>query len=461
MTAESSFASLVPPRLPDSYSQAERLAMQPREVRDTLLSKYSDTELKALAYDWAFWRRPSQRQPEGDWQTWFVRAGRGFGKTRIGAEGVRAAVENYRRIAIIGATAGDTRDVMIEGESGLLSVFPPDQRPVYEPSKRRITFHSGAVGTAYSADEPERLRGPQHDFGWSDEPASWTRGKAAWDNFSLGLRLDNGFLPRSIITGTPKPTPWLRALSERPSTVTTVGSTFENVGNLATTFIDEVLARYEGTALGRQELHAEWLDDVEGALWVEAQIELNRRTAWDRQRSDKVIVAVDPPGETAECGIVVVGGPKVAGPKSEAFVLDDMSIAGRPEAWGAQVVAAVNKWGAETAVVESNQGGDMCRAVIHAIDADCPVKKITAKASKGARAQPVAALTERGRVHHVGYFPQLESQMVTWVPDESKSPDRLDAMVHGVAAIIPPLGAVARGRVASPLGRQPVGVPRR
>jgi phage terminase large subunit-like protein len=440
----------IPARLPASYSQAERLAKAPSEVRKAILDGYSDAELRTLAYDWSFWRRPSQSPPTGKHSTWFIRAGRGFGKTRIGAESVRSACETYGRIALIGPTAGDVRDVMIEGESGLLSVFPKDQRPVYEPSKRRVTFHTGALATAFSADEPERLRGPQHDYGWSDEPASWKRGKEAWDNFSLGLRLGDD--PRSVMTGTPKPTAWLRELAGRPSTITSVGSTYENLGNLAPSFLDEVLSRYGGTTLGRQELHAEWLDDVEGALWLEAVIELNRRTAWDRSRSDKVIVAVDPPGETAECGIVVVGGPRQTGPKAEAWILDDMSIAGRPEAWGAQVVAAVNKWGAETAIVESNQGGDMCRAVIHAVDPDCPVRKITAKVSKGARAEPVAALSDRGRVHHVGRFPMLESQMCTWIPDESKSPDRLDAMVHGVMHFIPPLQR-AKGRVGSAVGR--------
>jgi phage terminase large subunit-like protein len=428
---------ILPPRDPATLSQAEVLAATSQEVRAKLLAGYSDSQLRALAYDWRFWCRPSQREPDGRWLTWFIRAGRGYGKTRVGSEFVRAKIDSgkYGRVALVGATAGDARDVMVEGESGLLSVFPPGKRPFYEPSKRRITFHNGAVGTTYSADEPERLRGPQHDCAWCDEPASWRFGKEAWDNLSLGLRL--GDFPRACVTGTPKPTAWLRELSKRRSTINTVGSTYENLANLAPTFIEEVLSRYEGTTLGRQELHAEWLDDVEGALWLQRVIDTYRLTRWDRANTDKVVIGVDPPGETAECGIVVAGGPARHGPNAHAYVLDDLSIAGRPEAWGAQVVAGWRKWNADQVVVEANQGGDMVRAVIHAVDATCPVVKVRATVSKKERALPVSALYERGRVHHIGFLSMLESQMVTWVPDESPSPDRLDALVHAVTAIVP------------------------
>lgn len=428
-----------------TLSMAERLALSPADERRHLLSLYSEQQLRALAYDWLFWRRPSQAPPPGAWLTWLVRAGRGYGKTRVGAETVRENVEKglAGRVALLGPTAGDARDVMIEGESGLLSVFPKDRRPHYEPSKRRVTFSNGAIGTTFSADEPDRLRGPQHDLLWGDEPASWKRGKEAWDNASLGLRL--GSNPRAILTGTPRPTAWLRELSKRKSTATTVGSTYENYANLAPTFVAEILERYEGTTLGRQELHAEWLDDVEGALWVESVISAARVTQWERGLRDLVVVGVDPPGETAECGIVVAGGPAKPVPTSHVYVLDDMSVAGRPEAWGAQVVAAWKKHNADVVIVEANQGGDMVRAVVHHVDPSCPVKKIRAAVSKADRAEPVAALYERGRVHHVGYHTLLESQMVTWVPDESKSPDRVDALVHSVNKILPPVGrAVGR-----------------
>jgi phage terminase large subunit-like protein len=427
----------LPDRDPATLSAAERLALADPAVRSRLLAGYSDAQLRALAYDWSFWRRPSQVSPDGNWLTWFIRAGRGYGKTRVGAEFVREKIDSggYKRIAIVGSTAGDARDVMIEGESGLLSVFPPNKRPFYEPSKRRLTFHNGATGTTYSADEPERLRGPQHDLAWCDEPASWRFGKEAWDNLSLGLRL--GDFPRACVTGTPKPTMWLRDLAKRRSTVNTVGTTYENLANLAPTFIEEILSRYEGTTLGRQELHAEWLDDVEGALWMQAVIDTHRRSVWERSSTDTVVIGVDPPGETAECGIVVVGGPARRSSLSHAFVLEDCSLAGRPEAWGVQVVAAWRKWAADVVLVEANQGGDMVRAVIHAIDPNCPVKKIRATESKAGRAEPVSALYERGRVHHVGFHTMLESQMVTWVPGESKSPDRVDALVHAVTSVVP------------------------
>lgn len=446
---------MLPKRDRATMSEAEHLASAPREVREQLLSGYSPGQLRALSYDWKFWRRPSQVTPAGtDWLTWFIRAGRGFGKTRIGAEQVRTWERaGYKRIALVGPTAGDVRDVMIEGQSGLLSCYPPRSRPHYEPSKRRITFASGAVAIAYSADEPERLRGPAHDAGWCDEPASWKRGDESWNNFSLGLRL--GSLPRSVITGTPKPLPWLRAISERPTTHNTVGNTYENVANLAAAFIAEVLDRYEDTTLGRQELHAEWLDTVEGALFVQHIIDTHRWSEglWERERTDRVVIGVDPPGETAECGIVVVAGPRRAKSNSHAVVLDDQSLAARPEAWASRVVETWRAWEADEVLVESNQGGDMVRAVVHNIDPNCPVRKLRATESKADRAEPVAALYERGRVHHHGVHALLESQLTTWVPDESKSPDRLDALVHAVNSLLPPLGR-ARGRVRSVTDRQ-------
>lgn len=439
----------VPNRDLASLSYAERLALTPPEDRQRILAGYTSADLMRLAYDWAFWRRPNQCEPDGAWLVWFIRAGRGWGKTRVGAEAVRAAVKRgCKRIALVAPTAGDARDVMVEGESGLLSVFPHSQRPTYEPSKRRVTFHNGAIATTYSADEPDRLRGPQHDYAWGDEPASWKRGSEVWDNLSLGLRL--GERPQCLLTGTPRPTRWLRDLANEPGTISTVGSTYENVANLAPTFVAQVFGRYEGTTMGRQELHAEWLDDVEGALWTEAIIDLYRQTSWERTGggTTRVVVGVDPPGETAECGIVVAGGPAVSTPTSHAVVLDDCSMAGRPEAWGAQVVATWRKWNADEVLVEANQGGDMVRAVIHSIDPLCPVRKIRASVSKAERALPVSALYERGRVHHVGFFPMLESQMATWVPSEGKSPDRMDAMVHAITHLLP-TEVIAPSRVVS------------
>jgi phage terminase large subunit-like protein len=231
-----------------------------------LLSQLSDEEALALMYDWTLLARPNQLPPEGDWNTWLILAGRGFGKTRTGAEWVRMMAESdpNARIALLAPTAADTRDTMVMGESGLLNIYPEHQRPVYESSKRRITFHNGAIATLYSADEPERLRGPQHTHLWADELCSYRRPEA-WDMAMFGLRLGNH--PRAIITTTPKPMPLLKSIMTDPSTVITRGSTFDNVSNLAPNFIEQIKKKYEGTRLGRQELNAEVLEDIVGALW--------------------------------------------------------------------------------------------------------------------------------------------------------------------------------------------------
>jgi phage terminase large subunit-like protein len=410
----------------------------------------SQEQAREFQFLWPVWSRPNQQIPRGmgdQYRTWFFRAGRGSGKTRSAAETVRKMIERVDRIALVSPTAADVRDVLIEGESGLLRVFPDDERPIYEPSKRRITFHNGARAFAYSGEEPERLRGPQHGFAVIDEPASISAGPDLLSNLMLGLRL--GRAPWVMMTGTPKPVRWLRELSERDDTITTTGSTFDNASFLAPTFIDDVLGRYEGTRLGRQELHAEWLDDVEGALFTQQMLDASRLASfdlarpWDSvglagdRRAWRVIVAVDPPGETAECGIVVACAP-VQGQAGvdHCVILEDASIAGRPEEWGAQVASAARKWGAERVVVESNQGGDMTRATIQAVDPGLRVEKITAKVGKAARAEPVSALFERGHVHIAGFLPILEQQMISWVPGAEKSPDRLDAMVHAVATLL-------------------------
>ena len=424
-----------------------------------LLDQLTEEEAQHLLYDWSYWSRPNQQIPDGmgsRYRIWLFRAGRGAGKTRAGAETARQMIETSPRIALVAPTAADVRDVMIEGDSGLLSVFPYEQRPQYEPSKRRVTFHNGAVATTFSAEEPERLRGPQHHWAWIDEPASMPYGKDALDNLLLGLRL--GDMPWAMITGTPKPVRWLREIGERPDTISTTGSTYDNASNLAPGFIDDILSRYEGTRLGRQELYAEWLDDVEGAIWTQQIIDRNRISGFDPaqplkainawcadtgkpavldRRMWRIVVGVDPPGETAECGIVVVCAPTQgqAG-KDHAVVLEDASTAGRPEEWGARVAATARKWNAERVVVESNQGGDMVRATIHAVDPNLRVEKIVAKQSKASRAEPVSAMYERGYVHHAGFFPMLEAQMTGFVPGEGKSPDRMDALVHAISTVL-------------------------
>lgn len=392
----------------------------------------TDAEKKVVMWDWDLWARPKQLAPEGQWRLWLILAGRGFGKTRSGAEWVRQQVDNGTagRIALVGATAADVRDTMIEGESGLLKVFPPDQRPRYEPSKRRITFHNGAQGTAFSADEPDRLRGPNHDCAWTDEIAAW-RYPDAWDQLIFGLRIGNN--PRIVATTTPRPTPLIRSLVERTDTIVTRGSTYENTKNLAPAFIEQILERYQGTRLGRQEIYAEILEDVEGALWTRDMIESCRvNTMPDLTR---IVVGVDPAiskGDASnETGIVAVGCDK----DGNGYVLDDKSLRGSPTEWANAAIALYHRSNADRIIVEANQGGDMVRHTLHTVESQVPVKAVHATRGKRTRAEPVSALYEQGKIKHVGAFPQLEDQMCSWTVD-SPSPDRLDALVWAVTELL-------------------------
>ena len=385
-----------------------------------------------VMWDWSLWARPKQIAPEGDWRVWLILAGRGFGKTRSGAEWVRQNVESNRagRIALVGATAADVRDTMIEGESGILRIFPKGKRPRYEPSKRRITFSNGARATTYSADEPDRLRGPNHDLAWCDEIAAW-RYPDAWDQLIFGLRI--GEDPRLVATTTPRPTRLIRTLVERDDVHVTRGSTFENQMNLASTFLEEVKARYEGTRLGRQELYAEILDDVEGALWNRQMIE-NARTNTVPELI-RIVVGVDPAisnnENSAETGIVAVG----VDANGMGYVLDDRSIKGSPVEWANAAIALYHRSSADRIVVEANQGGDMVRHTLQTVESQVPIKMVHATRGKRTRAEPVSALYEQGKVFHVGAFPILEDQMCSWTP-ESPSPDRLDALVWGLTELM-------------------------
>lgn len=475
-------------RDPATLSRIERWLLQfPEEVRgeaiNAFLASASIAERNELGYAWnALWARPNQQLPQGVWDLWFVRAGRGYGKTRTGSEAVRKLVNDgkARAITIVGPTAADARDVMIEGPiSGLLAVHPERSRPVYSPSKRLLEWPNGARGHVRSAEDPDGLRGLNSDLLWGDEPASWRFGEDAWNNAMLGNRIGD---PRAILTGTPRPIEWLRELEKQAGTVVTTGSTYENIGNLAASFVRLILGRYEGTRLGVQELHARYLDDVEGALWRMATIEATILTHWDQanpwgsiveattldkrqllglgawapekgeRRKWVTWVGVDPPGETAECGIVVATAPERGRAGADhCVILDDMSIAGPPEVWGARVVEAVRKWHAEGAVVEKNMGGDMCRSTIHAADPNVKVEKISARDSKADRAEPVSTLHAKGWIHDYGHLPQLTNQRTTWVPDESDSPDRLDAKVHVVTKLLRFL-PIRGATVHSPLG---------
>lgn len=331
---------------------------------------------------------------------------------------------------MVGPTAADVRDTMIEGESGLLAIAPSWCRPQYEPSKRRVTWPNGAMAVAFSADEPDRLRGPQHDAAWCDELCSW-RYPEAWDMLSLGLRLGND--PRAVVTTTPKPIKILKTLLADPTTAVTRGSTYDNLANLARAFATEIIKRYEGTRLGRQELYADILEDVEGALWTRAMIEPLRVSVLPPLI--RVVVAIDPATtdseESDETGIVIAG----LGRDGHGYVIEDATIKASPDGWGRRAVDAYHRHQADRIIGEANNGGDMVEYVIRTVDADVSYRKVHASRGKQTRAEPIAALYEQGRVHHLGALGQLEDQMCTWVPG-ARSPDRMDAMVWALTELM-------------------------
>jgi phage terminase large subunit-like protein len=395
----------------------------------------------ALERSWAAIARPNQLPPLGDWwQIWLLLAGRGFGKTRTLAEWVCAQVGSglASRIALVAATAADARDVLVEGESGILSVAPPWCRPVYESSKRQLTWPNGAIAKTYSAEEPERLRGPQHDAAVCDELGSWSRPET-WDMLQFGLRL--GRHPRCLVATTPRPTKLIRELLAREGrdVAVTRGSTYENHANLAPGFFDQVIRQYEGTRLGRQELLAEVLEDTPGALWSHGIIDAARQAA--APSLARIVVAIDPAttsGEDAdETGIVVVGKDN----QGHGYVLADASGKYQPIEWAKIAIAAYRAHRADRIVAEINNGGDMVAATLRMVDPNVPFTAVHASRGKVTRAEPVSALYEQGRMHHVGTFPQLEDQMTNFTADFDRraagySPDRVDSLVWGCTELL-------------------------
>jgi phage terminase large subunit-like protein len=418
------------------------LAKLSPEQRQQLLQSLPDDVADVFARDWrTLYARPSQIAPESAWTTWLILAGRGFGKTRTGAEWIRERVDSGvgRRIALVARTAADARDVMVEGESGLLAISPERNRPRYEPSKRRLTWPSGARATLYSADEPNLLRGPQHDTAWCDELAAWQY-PDAWDQLQFGLRL--GRDPRTIVTTTPRPTKLIRELTAATSTVVTRGSTFENAANLATQALTQLRAKYEGTRLGRQELFAEILDDTPGALWTRATLE----RAYIREAPElrRIVVALDPSvgdgasDEQDEAGIIAAG----VGFDRRGYVLGDASLRGSPNEWARAAIDMCLDLRADAIVAEANQGGEMVRATIRTADPTVRVILVHASRGKLTRAEPIAALYEQSKVHHVGALPQLEDELCTWSgASHERSPNRLDALVHALTELLPDLTA--------------------
>lgn len=421
-------------------SLASSLAQLPQTQRDQILASLSEEESKLLAHEWRFWGRPGQFTPPGErWFIWLILAGRGFGKTRSVVECVQEEVETGRvgRVGIAGATAADVRDILIEGESGFLAKAAPWNRPLYEPSKRRLTWPNGARATLFSADEPDRFRGPQHDFFVADELAAW-RYPEAWDQAMLGLRL--GKRPRAVVATTPRPTDIIRGLLSREGddVVVTRGKTRDNRANLAPTFLAQIVRKYEGTRLGRQELDGEVLDDAPGALWKRGRLDELRVKPKDVPQFRRVVVAVDPAVSSSEdsdeTGIVCAG----LGVDGHAYVIEDGSLSmATPNQWAQQVVAIYARHKADRVIAEVNNGGDLVEANIRVAAPKLAFKKVHASRGKAIRAEPIAALYEQGKVHHIGCFAKLEDQMVTWDPAFStKSPDRMDALVWGLTELM-------------------------
>lgn len=391
---------------------------------------------------WPAIARPNQLPPPSDWwQIWLLLAGRGFGKTRTLAEWVCGQVASGQasRIALVAATAADARDVLVEGESGILAVARPEFRPIYEPSKRRLTWPNGAIATTFSAEEPERLRGPQHDAAVCDELGAWSRPET-WHMLQFGLRL--GRNPRCLVATTPRPTKLIRELLAREGDdlVVTRGSTYENRANLAPVFLSQIIRKYEGTRLGRQELNAELLEDTPGALWTHGVIEAARVNAAPPELS-RVVVAIDPAvtsGEEAdETGIVVVGKDH----NGHGYVLADISGRYQPIDWAKCAIAAYRTYKADRIIAEVNNGGEMVGNTLRMVDENVPFTAVHASRGKVTRAEPVSALYEQGRMHHVGPFPQLEDQMTNFTSDFDRqaagySPDRLDALVWATTELL-------------------------
>ena len=424
-------------------SLADRLADLPKWERDQIISGYTEEQLAALLWDWrGYHARPEQIEPDGDWDIWIALAGRGWGKTRAGAEWIKEQVANgCKRIAIIAETAADGRDVLVEGESGILSVYPEPERPLYESSKRRLTWANGAVATVFNATEPDQLRGPQFDAAWCDELAKWKYARETWDQLQFGLRL--GKHPRVIVTTTPRPIELVKAIvgGKEGKVAVTRGSTMDNARNLAKPFLSKIRARYEGTRLGRQELEAEILGDLPGALWNLQNLDGYRKDSIPKDLN-RIVVAIDPAvtntDESDEHGIVVCAKSKA----SEGFILADGSTKGSPNDWARAAVALYDQYEADAIVAEVNNGGDMVANTIRTIRANINVIEVRASRGKHVRAEPIAALYEQGRVSHVGSFPELENQMTQMTNvgyEGGGSPDRVDALVWGMTELFPSL----------------------
>lgn len=419
-----------------SLSEIEKLAREAAVKSVDLFAYLTAAEALAVRFDWSKWARPEQLAPPGDWTWWLLCAGRAFGKTRSAAEWVRAKAKARpgSRGILIGATPAEVRNVMIEGESGLLAVHPDDERPTWTPSVGSggvLTWPNGTSAVVLSAHNPESIRGAQGEWLWLDELAKWKYSRQAFDQVSLALRL--GQHVQGVVSTTPRPVAVMRELLANPACVVTKGSTYDNAGNLASNFMRELVAKYEGSRLGRQELHAELLDDTPGALFQRAWFDTRR--VKEAPALDLVVVGIDPAvsntDDSDETGIIAAG-------RSEAndfYTLADRSLRGSPHEWAMAAVKCFHDVKANHFVVEKNQGGDMVAATIRHVWPAAPIREVTASRGKATRAEPVATLCEQGRVHSVGALDALEDQACAFVPGETKSPDRLDAWVWAMSEL--------------------------
>lgn len=425
-----------------------RLAQMNKADQMKLLESMNGFDLRWYDNLFLHWAHTGQLEPDGDWRTWLMIAGRGFGKTRAGAEWIDHLARRRGaklRIALVAATIAEARSVMIEGESGLLAVAKGYPKPRFEADRERVVWPHGSQAFLYSGESPEKLRGPEHHIAWCDELAKWAKPDATWDMLMMGLRL--GEVPRALVTTTPRPVPIVRRLLGLPRTVVTGGPMKANM-NLPCAFVAGMTETYGGTRLGRQELDGELIEDVEGALWPRELIEACR--VRDLPETVRVVIGVDPPGGSGPgsdaCGIVVVG----LGADGRGYVLGDASVRGeRPDGWSRAVAAAYRRFGADKVIAEKNQGGEMVETVLRAAEAALPVVLVHASRGKVARAEPVAALYAAGRVSHVGAFPELEDEMAGLTTGGAYkgpggSPDRADALVWALSELM--LGK-ARGEV--------------
>jgi phage terminase large subunit-like protein len=435
-------------------SPAEKLAALPKVERDAILTEMGVDAAEALLHDWRFWARPEQLQPEafasGDKFGWMIMAGRGSGKTRTGAETVRDRVESkpkghrdHLHIALVAETTADSRDVMVEGESGILAVSNPNFMPVYFPSRRLVKWPCGCRAHTYSGEEPDQLRGPQHDFAWVDELAKYKYPEETMDNLELGLRL--GDTPQMVITTTPRPIKVVRELMLDKQFIITTDSSYSNIQNLAPSYIKRVIKKYEGTRRGEQEIHAKILDEIEGALWTRTQIDQNRVA--QSPELTRIVVALDPSvtddEDSDEIGIVVCGmaprRTRSGETVNHGYLLDDLSGIYSVDEWAKKAVKAFDTFEADIIVGEVNNGGDLVEKVIRTVRSTIPYRKVWASRGKTVRAEPISALNEQGKIHHVGMFAELEDQLVNFTTDGyigGGSPDRADAYVWGFTELL-------------------------